>query len=297
MNTHIDLDAITEQTWPDEFLHGQDVMVRVLRLDKIHPLVSGNKWFKLRYYLDDAIRLGKKKIITWGGPWSNHLLATAAACRQNGIACIGLVRGEEPITYAETLMQAMELGMELKFIPRSDYRDETIPPELTSLENYFIPAGGYGEKGVAGAASILDHCNKENYTHISCAIGTGTMMAGLLSAALPGQQLIGISVLKNEPEPEERIKALVPHVMELGRFIYDFHFGGYARYTPGLLNFMNRFYKAAAIPTDFVYTGKLFFAINELLQYSYFPPGTNLLVIHSGGLQGNRSLNKGTLIF
>lgn len=275
----------------------KNVEVTVLRLDKIHSSISGNKWFKLRYYLDEAKKLHKKTIVTFGGAWSNHILATAAICRLNNIKSIGIIRGEEPAKFSPTLSHAKEDGMELIFISREDYAKKKIPEELLTGENYIINEGGYGITGAAGAATILDYCDKENYTHICCATGTGTMMAGIINGALIQQDIIGVSVLKNNLTVEDAIKSLISKEKNNYHLFHDYHFGGYAKHKPGLIDFMNSFYQQTKIPSDFVYTAKLFFAITSLINNNFFEAGCRLLLIHSGGLQGNASLRKGTLIF
>lgn len=267
----------------------------VLRLDKIHPHISGNKWFKLRYYLEDAKRQSKKTIITYGGAWSNHIIATAAICKINNLSCIGIIRGEEAVTLSPTLSEARSLGMQLLFISREDYRSGNIPGELNKPGYYFVPEGGYGVMGAEGAATIMDCCKKENYSHICCATGTGTMTAGLIKSSLPSQQVIAISVLKNNLDLEKNIKSLSGE--KEFKLIHDYHFGGYAKYKPELIDFMDDFFRHTSIQSDFVYTGKLFFAINDLTLNNFFIPGSRLLIIHSGGLQGNASLSNGTLIF
>ncbi len=293
----IDLNNITTERLHLPLFTEKKVEADVLRLDKIHPLISGNKWFKLRYYLEEAKKQDKKTVVTYGGAWSNHLLATAAACKINNLRCIGIIRGEEAASLSSTLSHAKELGMHLIFISRDDYHNKIIPAHLSNSEHYFIPEGGYGIKGAGGAASILDYCKKENFTHICCAAGTGTMTAGLLIGSLPSTQIISISVLKNNVALKENITLLAPGEKTKLQIIDDYHFGGYAKYKPGLLAFMNKFYSQTGIPSDFVYTGKLFFAVSNLIENNFFATGSRLLIIHSGGLQGNASLDKGTLIF
>ena len=293
----INLNNITlDQLSLPEF-SAKNIEVSVLRLDKIHPVISGNKWFKLRYYLEEAKALHKKKIATFGGAWSNHIIATAAACRLNGLEATGIIRGEEASELSPTLKQAREMGMQLIFISREDYSMKKIPEEINGDDYYFISEGGYGMKGAAGAATILDCVEKETCSHICCAAGTGTMMAGLVQASSEQNNIVGISVLKNNFEIEQDVKSLVPDNKINFDLIHDYHFGGYAKHKPELINFMNEFYRATSIPSDFVYTGKLFYAIHDLMAKDYFPYRSRLLVIHSGGLQGNASLNKGTLIF
>lgn len=280
----------------DEF-NEKNIRVSVLRLDKIHPLISGNKWFKLRFYLDEARKQGKKSIVTFGGAWSNHILATAAACRIEKFFSIGIIRGEAPTTLSLTLEKAKELGMQLTFINRDEYKQKNIPPQLQASEHFFIPEGGYGDPGVKGASTILDHCNKEEFSHICCAVGTGTMLAGLINASSSNHFITGISVLKNNPEIDSNVRLLVNANKKNYEIIHDYHFGGYAKYKPELISFMNSYYSRSNIPSDFVYTAKLFFAIADLIQKNYFSSGSRILIVHSGGLQGNDSLEKGTLIF
>jgi 1-aminocyclopropane-1-carboxylate deaminase len=277
----------------------KNISVSVLRLDLLHPVISGNKWFKLRFYIDDAKRLDKKRIITYGGAWSNHIIATACACSQNKLNAVGIIRGEEPSEYSDTLKAAKSFGMEFIFLNRKDYHDKILPMIHDKKNDYIIPEGGYGIKGAEGFSTALGYCSKNEFTHFVCAVGTGTMMAGLIKAATNEQQVTGISVLKNNYDLLPAVNSLLTEDERLKNFdlLEDYHFGGYAKYNSELTEFMNSFYSVSHIPTDFVYTGKLFFAAKDLAGENYFPPGSKILVIHSGGLQGNSSLKKGTLIF
>jgi 1-aminocyclopropane-1-carboxylate deaminase len=283
----------------NELCSAKNISASVLRLDNLHPVISGNKWFKLRYNIEEAIKLNKKTIVTYGGAWSNHIVAAACACSSNNLNCIGIIRGEEPTVYSETLKAAKEYGMQFYFISRNDYRAKELPAGINAEEVYLIPEGGYSEKGAAGFATALDNCDKYSFTHFICAVGTGTMMAGIIKAVSDKQEVIGIPVLKNNPELLPAINHLLNNEEQQKKFklIQGYHFGGYAKHTPELIRFMNSFYNESAIPTDFVYTGKLFYAVNQLIQENYFDPGSRILIIHSGGLQGNASLQKGTLIF
>ena len=273
-----------------------EISADVLRLDKLNPIISGNKWFKLRYYLEEARSQHKKGIITFGGAWSNHIIATAAACQINGLKSIGIIRGEETRQLSPTLLHAKELGMHLIFISRTAYQNKEIPPAVQSEEYYIINEGGYGIIGAKGASSILEHCNT-NYTHYCCAVGTGTMMAGIINNSSAEQEVIGISVMKNNTGLEEMIQPLAVNKASNRKIIHDYHFGGYAKHQPALLQFMNEFYRQTGVPSDFVYTGKLFFAVSDLADKNYFPAGSRLLLVHSGGLQGNESLPPEALIF
>ena len=283
-----------------QLLREKNVTLWVLRLDKMHPIISGNKWFKLKYYLEQAVTSGKNHIATFGGAYSNHIIATAAVGKLFGLKTMGIIRGEKPATLSHTLKQASAYGMEIIFMSQEQYRGQQIPIGITDRDNFFvINEGGYGITGAKGAAEILNYCQKQNYSHIACAVGTSTMMAGLVAASTPGQEVIGIPVLKNDEGAEKDLfKLLSPkdRVKKIKR-ITAYHFGGYAKYTAELISFMNQFYTQTHIPTDFVYTGKLFYGIIDLVQNNYFPKGSNLLLVHSGGLQGNLSLPKGTLIF
>jgi 1-aminocyclopropane-1-carboxylate deaminase len=292
----IDLNNITIDRISVPGHAGKNLETDVLRLDKIHPLVSGNKWFKLQYYLEEANRQDKKTILTYGGAWSNHIIATAAACKMKGLNSIGIIRGEEAPALSPTLVQAKEMGMRLFFISREAYRDKAIPAIIDQNDCYLVPEGGYGVPGARGASSIADHFRKDHYTHLCCAAGTGTMSAGLLQTA-GNALLVVISVLKNNNGLESNIRQLAGNDGKRMEIIHDYHFSGYAKYQPGLIDFMNEFFRDTGIPTDFVYTAKTFFAVNDLVRNNYFPPGSRLLLIHSGGLQGNASLNNGTLIF
>lgn len=289
-----------DETWPVS-VYEKNITVSVLRLDKIHPVISGNKWFKLKYYITEAIALNKQTIATFGGAWSNHIVATAAACRENNINSIGIIRGEEPASLSATLLAAQSLGMKLYFTSRSDYKEKSIPHELTNSAKdiYFINEGGYGIKGAEGAATIAGIFSGKTYTHICCAVGTGTMMAGLIKSAIFSQEVIGISVMKNNAEQVSQTRNLLTDDERLKNFniLHAYHFGGYAKYTHELIDFMNDFYKITGIPSDFVYTGKLFYAVNDLIRANFFPSGSHILMVHSGGLQGNQSLKAGMLIF
>ena len=281
------------------FSHKKNISVSVLRLDLLHPVISGNKWFKLRFYIDEAKRLNKKRIITYGGAWSNHIVATACACSQHTLNAVGIIRGEEPAEYSGTLKAAKGFGMEFIFLNRKDYQTKTFPLIKDTETDYIVPEGGYGIKGAEGFSTALGYFDKNEFTHFVCAVGTGTMMAGLIKAAGDGQQVVGISVLKNNYDLLPAVNNLLTVNEQLKKIelVQNYHFGGYAKYTSELLEFMNSFYTQSGIPSDFVYTGKLFFGVSDLAEKNYFPPGSKILAIHSGGLQGNSSLKKGTLIF
>ncbi len=268
--------------------------VSVLRLDNLHAQVSGNKWFKLQYYLNDFIESGKSILATFGGAYSNHIAATAAACNILGITCIGYIRGEQPAQYSPTLQLAVEQGMQLRFVEREIYKDkEKIMSENPAL--YWIPEGGYGNLGMLGAADIWNCVpNRETYSHVFLPVGSGTTVAGLLQGSNMNQQVFGVSVMKHNFSLEKEIEALVPNTKRL-ELLHDFHFGGYAKKIEELLVFMKETWGKYRIPLDFVYTAKAFYALTKKVEEGIFPEGSRILFIHTGGLQGNQSLAQGTL--
>jgi 1-aminocyclopropane-1-carboxylate deaminase/D-cysteine desulfhydrase-like pyridoxal-dependent ACC family enzyme len=275
----------------------------VLRLDLIHPVISGNKFFKLRYYLEIALQEKSLGILTFGGAYSNHILATAFAGKKAGLPSIGVIRGEMPAALSPTLQDAQELGMKLIFTERDVFRSIShgLPSTMDQLYPGYtiIPEGGYGIPGMHGASTIHDLIPENRYHWIICACGTGTMMAGLLHASANDEQVMGIPVLKNYTDMERDIRKLLS-VNEQDKKItldHNYHFGGYAKKTTELIDFMNAFYRSTGIPTDFIYTGKLMYALNDLIKKGFFPAGSRILAIHSGGLQGNRSLKNGILAF
>lgn len=281
----------------------KQVSVSVLRLDTIHPVVSGNKLFKLHYFFQKAREDAATGILTYGGAYSNHLVATSLACKLSGIPAAAIVRGEKPALLSHTLQACLEYGMSLEFVSRQvfDQRDE--PGFVTNInagyENYLvIPEGGYHPLGAAGAALIMKLLPPD-ITHVCCAVGTATTAAGLWTGLKETQQLIAIPVLKNLHDLEARIRFLTKHSGSLPalKIWPDYHFGGYAKKTTALLDFMNQLYREHALPTDFVYTGKMMFGVMDNIAKDFFRPGSKIVCIHTGGLQGNLSLKPGSLVF
>jgi len=272
----------------------------LLRLDLIHPVVSGNKWFKLQYYLQDALVSGKRIIASFGGAYSNHIVALAYAAKEIGFESIGYIRGEKSTKLTPTLLQAKEYGMQLVFVDRIRYRDkDALIQEQSRQDLYWVMEGGYGVPGAKGAADILTVTDTSRYNYILCAAGTGTMMAGLIKAARPDQHIMGISVLKNNFGLENEVRVLLTAAEKQKTFsiLHDYHFGGYAKHPGELTRFMYELWLSEKVPTDIVYTSKLLFAVKDMILHKLLPPGSRLLVIHSGGLQGNNSLPPGTLPF
>jgi 1-aminocyclopropane-1-carboxylate deaminase len=294
----------------------QSQKVDLLRLDLLHPIVSGNKFYKLQFYIAAAIENGVSKVASFGGPYSNHIVALAYTAKEAGLKSIGYIRtnADEPMT--PSLKDAKAYGMELVYLGRTDFQSKKasiLQSSEAMTDFYFIDEGGYGTIGAKGAATIFTENDTAHYDYIICAVGTGTMLAGCINAASPNQKIIGIPVLKNEGSIESEINALLLDKNDLNNYNYDsnndkknsnsytllhqFHQGGYAKTNPAMIDFMNRLWDTEKIPTDIVYTSKLLFGVEQLIQENYFEKDASILVIHSGGLQGNRSLPVGTLRF
>jgi 1-aminocyclopropane-1-carboxylate deaminase len=274
--------------------------VDLLRLDLLHPIVSGNKFYKLQFYIAAAIENGVSKVASFGGPYSNHIVALAYTAKEAGLKSIGYIRtnADEPMT--PSLKDAKAYGMELVYLGRTDFQSKKasiLQSSEAMTDFYFIDEGGYGTIGAKGAATILTEQNTVHYDYIICAVGTGTMLAGCINAASPNQKIIGIPVLKNEGSIESEINALIEDKNRTYTLLHQFHQGGYAKTNPMMLDFMNRLWDTEKIPTDIVYTSKLLFGVEQLIQENYFEKDASILVIHSGGLQGNRSLPAGSLKF
>jgi 1-aminocyclopropane-1-carboxylate deaminase len=294
----VTVDEVYSNGWQEK-----NISLSVLRLDKIHPIISGNKWFKLKYHLEQFRKKNYEGIVTFGGAYSNHIVATACAGSLSGIKTVGIIRGEKPEHPGHTLVSAADFGMQLHHVPRNAFDRKNYDELLKKLyatypNHYFIPEGGGGLEGQKGSEEILSLLPINDYTHIACAIGTGTMFLGIANSSGLYQQILGFPVLKLDGILDQK-KAWLKHPAKnlYCKVFDDYHFGGYAKKTDELIGFMNEFYQGTGIPTDFVYTGKLFFGVYDLAGKGFFKDGSKILAIHSGGLQGNLSLPKDLLIF
>ncbi len=269
----------------------------IKREDLIHPVISGNKFWKLKYNLQKARELQKDTLITFGGAMSNHVVATAAAGKENGFKTIGIIRGEEIADRWEdnlSLQEASVLGMKFYFVPREEYRLKEksgyIQEFLQTISNYYlIPEGGTNELAVKGASEILTE-ETSRFDIITTAVGTGGTLSGLSVGAEKHQQIIGFPALKNGQFLVKEILKLTDK--ENFNLNLDWHFGGYAKVTPELIDFINDFYVLNSIPLDPVYTGKMMFGLREMLKSGEIAPDKKILAIHTGGLQGIREMNK-----
>lgn len=276
------------------------VSVFVKREDLLHPEVSGNKYRKLKYNLRAAQAARKNRIVTFGGAYSNHIAATAAAGRASGLRTTGVIRGEElgkrlseTLRENPTLSFAASCGMHLKFISRSEYRKKTTPEFQEGLKNtlgdfFLIPEGGTNDLAIKGCEEILSE-NDNQFDYICCAIGTGGTLSGLINAASENTRIIGFPALKENFLQQEINKYSRGSNWDLVR---DYHFGGYAKVDQELIGFINEFRKKYRIQLDPIYTGKMMFGIFDLIQKGKFPANTRILAIHTGGLQGISGMNK-----
>ena len=274
-------------------LDEKEVRLFIKRIDKIHPFVSGNKWFKLKYNLLEAKKQGLNTLLTFGGAYSNHISATAFAAKEKGISSIGIIRGEEHLPLNPTLRFAIDNGMKLHYISRSNYKEKTSANFLEALKNqfgdfYLIPEGGSNVLAIQGTAEILD----ANDTHdfVCCAVGTGVTIAGIINTSTDKQTVIGFPAIKGFYELKKDIESWTKK--KNWKLVNDYFCGGYAKVNKELIDFINSFYKEQKIPLDAVYTGKMMLGILDLITKDYFPKGSSILAIHTGGLQGNKGISK-----
>lgn len=308
-NQWVDFNNSPLQQLTSSFLTEANIQLYVKRDDLLHPEFGGNKWRKLKYNLIHAKENNFDTLLTFGGAWSNHIYATAAAGKHFGLNTIGVIRGEKSQTPSETLQFAEKCGMQLHYISRSDYRKKNQTDFLKALSiefnnPYIIPEGGSNPLGVRGCEEIVDEINldaKEPFDIICCASGTGATLAGIVKKLNEPQLAIGFSALKNGDFLADCVNDFVPEEKEKNqttkllnnnwKIETAFHFGGYAKTTPDLIKFILSFQKQYDIPLDAVYTGKMFYGLFTLIKRNHFARGSKIIAIHSGGLQGNKGFN------
>ena len=277
-------------------LREKGVELHLKREDTIHPLISGNKYRKLKYNLLEAKKAGKQTLLTFGGAFSNHIAATAYAGHEQVIKTVGVIRGEELQDNWQdnpTLTLAHEHGMQFHFVPRTDYRLKNEPSFLQKLKEtygdvYVLPEGGTNALAIKGCEEILT-AEDAVFDYICCAVGTGGTVAGLINAAQPHQTVLGFPALKGDFLTEE-IRTFVHN--DRWKLVIDYHFGGYAKVDQPLIDFINLFKEKTGVPLDPIYTGKMLFAIFDLVKKDVFTPGTQILAIHTGGLQGIKGMSR-----
>jgi 1-aminocyclopropane-1-carboxylate deaminase len=267
-----------------------EVSVFVKREDLNHPFVTGNKWWKLKYNLLQAKQEEQTSLLTFGGAFSNHIYATAAAAYELGFKSIGIIRGEESSSLHKTLLFAKGKGMHLHFVSREKYRlksEKYFTDQLHELFGnfYLIPEGGTNILAMQGVEEFAQNLKSEiDFDCLCCACGTGGTMAGLIKG-LPDKKVIGFSSLKGDFMSGE-VKKLVGSTFSNWEITNEYHFGGYGKYTAELLTFIASFQKDFSISVEQVYTGKLFFGLFNLIEKGFFKKGSSILVVHTGGLQG-----------
>tara|TARA_Y100000589_G_scaffold155323_1_gene147951 strand:+ start:91605 stop:92525 length:921 start_codon:yes stop_codon:yes gene_type:complete len=266
----------------------------ILRTDVTDEQISGNKWYKLKYNLTEA----KKKnlpILTFGGAFSNHIAATAAAGEKYGVKTIGVIRGEEHLPLNSTLQKAKNQGMELFYLSRTAYRNKYAEEVLTTLKSKFgafhlVPEGGSNQLALKGVQEMLSD-DTVGFDYIVLASGTGGTTAGLYLAKQKNQKLISIPVLKGANWMPDEIKQLTDVDLDNSiQFYYNYHFGGYAKINNDLIAFANNFFEKTNIPLDLIYTTKALCGLFDLIDKKYFSPSDKILFVHTGGLQGNEGL-------
>lgn len=282
-------------------LASKGIELFVKREDTIHPFVSGNKFRKLKYNIEEAKRQGKETLLTFGGAFSNHIAATAAAGEIAGFKTIGIIRGDElgkdltkTLVQNKTLKNAFDNGMQFQFVSREAYRNKTSEAFIKHLKKefgdfYLVPEGGTNALAVQGCEEILTN-EDEKFDYICCAVGTGGTISGLINSAKEHQKVIGFPALKGDFLTDE----IKPYVKgnENWSLQTDYHFGGYGKYTPELIRFINEFKEQTNIPLDPIYTGKLLYGIIDLVSKDKFPVNSKILAIHTGGLQGIDGVNQ-----
>ena len=278
----------------DSLLNEKEVRFFIKREDLIHPIVSGNKWRKLKYNLIRAKEEGHTTVLSFGGAYSNHLHALAAATNAAALKSIGMVRGEELSSLNPTLSDAKSNGMELHFISREDYKKKTEENFINTLHEkfgnfYLIPEGGYNEEGRKGCSEILEEITID-FEVVCTACGTGTTMAGIITSLPEKTKAIGFPILKGGDFLYKEINNLLSSSSEFKNRNWhletDYHFGGYAKWNQELLDFMNVFQQKHGIPLDQVYTGKMMYGLFDLIGKDFFQKGTTIVALHTGGLQG-----------
>lgn len=268
----------------------------IKRDDLLHPHISGNKFRKLKYNLEQAKFLNHTTLLTFGGAFSNHIAAVAAAGKEFGFKTIGVIRGDElgsEIQNNPTLAFAQSRGMQFEFVSREVYRLKESSELISSLEQkwgdfYLIPEGGTNELAVRGAEEILTS-DDTSYDYVCCAVGTGGTISGLIRSAFSHQKILGFPALKGDFLQAEICKFAAIGHWEL---IQGYDFGGYAKVTPELIEFINDFYQKNRVPLDPIYTGKMVFGVMDLISKGYFPPSSKILMVHTGGLQGIQGMNQ-----
>jgi len=273
----------------------KNVSLFIKREDLIHPYISGNKYRKLKYNLEQAKAENQDTLLTFGGAFSNHIAAVAFAGKEYGFKTIGVIRGDElesKIKDNPTLLFAQQCGMKFIFETREKYRHKNEATYQSSLiaqfgQFFLIPEGGTNELAIKGCEEILTQ-EDAVFDYICCCVGTGGTISGIINSSLNYQKVIGFPALKGDFLADEIRKNVNNNRWELNQ---DYHFGGYAKTNNALIQFMNGFLENTKIQLDPVYTGKMLFGLYDLVEKGFFPCSSRILAIHTGGLQGIQGMN------
>lgn len=274
--------------------HQKNIHVDIKRDDMIHPFISGNKWRKLKYTIEKAQKENCDHLITFGGAWSNHILATACLSASLGFKSTAYIRGEQ---IENPVLQLCKLfGMSLIFTDRDNYKNKRTLFESNhddDLKAFFIDEGGYSNEGAKGCEEIMLDL-PHHYDHIFCACGTGATLAGIAKGAQENQKqatVHGIPVLKGGGFILEAVHSIYPELTNIELHL-DYHFGGYAKTKPELIEFIKSFCASTGILIEPVYTGKAFYALMDLIEKDIISPGSKVLIVHTGGLTGILGMSK-----
>ncbi len=298
MNTALNFNQPPLQAWNDPVFKACRLKVDVLRLDKMHLILGGNKWMKLRGFLQKAVAEGKAGILTKGGPWSNHIHACAWACMELRLPLQVWIKGHAGLQNA-MLADVQSWGVNIQFINRNQFYDESAAGVFAAENNLqYIPMGGADEPGVQESSRFLQELHLPTYNYAVCGVGTATTFGGLAFVPHNFATIVGIDAGTADQAVSEKIKSWQKQLLNKKLILnQDYSFSGFARHTPALIHFANQLYLESAMPTDIVYTAKLMYAVKSLAQVGFFKEESSVMVLHSGGLQGNRSLPAETLQF
>lgn len=290
------MQSLPSETVPLQTLHSDTIeqkrlQVRMLRLDQNHPFIQGNKWYKLRYNLRQAEQEGQQQLLTFGGAYSNHIVATAAAGYLFGFGTTGVIRGTEFKTRNAVLQFAANCNMNLHFISRAEYRQRHDPLFIAGLKNdfgsfYLLPEGGTNALAVKGCEAIAELIPKDtDYVCLSC--GTGGTMAGIINGVASQTFVLGFASLKGGAFLKHDIRQWLDVRKAKDKswdVNTDYHFGGFAKSNAALKALIHDFELQYQIPLEYVYTGKMLYGFFDLILQGYFPEGSNIVIVHTGGI-------------
>lgn len=280
-------------------INPNNIRLFIKREDQIHPVISGNKWRKLKYNLEKAKKEEYTTLLTFGGAYSNHIHALAGAAKEYKFQSIGIIRGEEHLPLNPTLRQAAKMGMKLYYMDRTAYRNKHTQQAIDELKDlfgdfYLVPEGGTNELAIKGASEIVTGI-EGSYDYVVAPCGTAGTITGIIAGLNGRAKAIGVGVLKGDfhaIDIAQWLEKIGKSSLKNWSIDTSYHFGGYAKYDWELIKFINSFKKNYSIQLDPIYTGKMMFALFDLIAKGRFEKAAKILAIHTGGLQGIRGFNK-----